>query len=477
MTPPPGLVAWELTRRCNLKCRHCRAAAAAEAPPGEFTFEEAKRLVDDIAAFAKPMLILTGGEPLVCEWLADIAAYAKGKGMRPVVGTNGTLLDAAAARRLKSAGVGRVAVSIDHADPAAHDAFRGVAGAFAAAMRGVRNARDAGLDVQINSTITRLNAGDLPALFDLAVGSGAVAFHPFLLVPAGRGSSLADAALSAEEQERALRWIADREAESPIEMKPTDAPQYMRITCGRGDCRGRPSRGCLAGTGFLFVGHRGEVKPCGYFDLALGDARRTPLREIWAGSEVLNDLRRPEKLKGKCGVCEHRGRCGGCRARAYAATGDYLAEEPLCPHVPDRVLLHELQKNFPLAKKPWSELGGRLGMTGAECLRRARGLVERGVVRRIGPTFSSRGLGLASALVAFKVESAFLDAVAAKAAAVEGVTHDYARDGEYNLWFTVAAEDAAALRRTVEALAGERGVVASMVLPAEKTYKAEAVFR
>ena len=181
--PCPRLVAWELTRRCNLRCRHCRASADSGDYAGELTLDEGRRLVDEIAALGNPILILTGGEPLLCPWLFDIMEYARGKGLRPVVGTNATLVDAVTAKRLADAGVSRISVSLDFPEARRHDEFRGESGAFDAALRGVRAAREAGIEVQVNSTITRLNKASLAELHDLAVSIGAKAFHPFLLVP------------------------------------------------------------------------------------------------------------------------------------------------------------------------------------------------------------------------------------------------------------------------------------------------------
>ena len=462
----------------------------------ELSLEEAKRVVDDIASFAKPILILTGGEPLLCPYLFELIAYAQEKGLKPVIGTNATLIDDAVATKIAAAGVPRISVSIDFPAAAEHDRFRGVVGAFDAALRGIRAAIRAGVEVQINSTVTKLNRDELPRLHDLAVEVRAKAFHPFLLVPTGRGADLADAELSAAEYEEALSWICRRSATSPLELKPTDAPQYQRIvrqlaTGGTpvapvGEMRGgeelgqRAScplrKGCLAGTGFAFIGHAGDVQPCGYFDLKLGNVRETPFSQIWRESPVLDDLRHPERLKGKCGVCEYKNVCGGCRARALAKTGDYLAEEPYCAHVPDRRLLDLLQTDFPLVEHPYAALGKKIGLDEDSCFRRVQALKAAGIVRRVGASFDPRKLGYVSTLVAAKVTEDRLDAVAETVNVVPGVTHNYARNGEFNLWFTVVAKDAEGIAAVVDEVAKMKGVARVVELPAMKTYKLRAVF-
>ena len=473
----PRLVAWELTRRCNLRCAHCRASAGTGPAAGELSLDEAKGVVDDIASFAKPVLILTGGEPLLCPYLFELIAYAKAKGLKPVIGTNATLIDDAMAKRIAEAGVPRISVSIDFPTAAAHDAFRGVVGSFDAAVRGIRALRRAGVEVQINTTVTRQNRHLLEDIHALAVSLDVQALHPFLLVPTGRGADLSGEELSAAEYEETLGWICERQRTSPLELKPTDAPQYRRIACqmnGR-DARS-PAKGCLAGTGFAFIGHAGDVQPCGYFDLKLGNVRETPFSRIWRESPVLDDLRHPERLKGKCGICEYRAVCGGCRARALAKTGDYLAEEPACAHVPNRELLDLLQTGFPLAERPYAVIGRSLGLTESACYERAVSLRERGLIRRIGASFVPQRLGYVSTLVAVKVAEESLEEVAAAVNACQEVTHNYAREGAFQLWFAVVAASQDEVARIISEIRARRGVESVMSLPAEKTYKLRAVF-
>src|SRR4030043_674630 len=231
IVPGVRMVAWEITRSCNLLCAHCRSSSASGIYEDELSTEECFRLIDEIAEMGKPVLILSGGEPLLRQDLFQIAEYAVRKGLRVVMGTNGTLITPDVAARLKAVPISRVAVSIDFPTNDLQDKFRGQAGAFQAAVSGIALLRQAGVEVQINSTITRLNMKYLNELLELALKSGAVAFHPFMLVPTGRGKGLENVAMSAEEYEQTLNWVYHRQQELGDRMffKPTDAPHYHRI--------------------------------------------------------------------------------------------------------------------------------------------------------------------------------------------------------------------------------------------------------
>ncbi|MFP4642115.1 MAG: radical SAM protein [Dehalococcoidia bacterium] len=349
----PGLhlVAWEITRRCNLFCAHCRASSEDEPYEDELTTDECYRLIDQIAGVAKPILILTGGEPLARPDVLQIAGYGVSKGLKVVMGTNGTLITRELAAELKKVPVSRLAVSLDFPTPELQDEFRGKQGAYQEALDGIANARAAGIEVQINSTVTKLNVHYLADLLDLSIDIGAVSFHPFMLVPTGRGKGLEDQELSPQQYEETLNWIYDKQQELGDRMffKPTDAPHYMRIVKQReSKASGNRSlnsqsahqsmqtitRGCLAGTGFCFVSHRGGVQGCGYLDIEAGNVREQSFGEIWANAPLFRHLRDLSNIKGKCGVCEYKRICGGCRARAYSATGDYLEAEPYCVYEP-----------------------------------------------------------------------------------------------------------------------------------------------
>ena len=337
------MIAWEITRSCNLSCLHCRAAAEQGPYEGELSTDECFRFIDDVASFSKPVLILTGGEPLMREDIFEVASYGTHKGLRVVMAVNGTLLNPEKATAAKRAGIQRVSISLDGATPESHDRFRGVAGAYAGALAGINYLKEADLDFQINTTVTKRNLEEIEDIFHLAIQLGAVAHHIFLLVPTGRGRDLAGEEVDPNEYERTLTWFAEQEDKAPLQLKATCAPQYYRIVHqlggaktlkGRGEGLHTFTRGCLGGISFCFLSHRGDVQPCGYLEVIGGNIRERPFQELWEGAEVFQHLRDVNNLQGKCGVCEYRMVCGGCRARAYALHGDYHAEEPLCPYEP-----------------------------------------------------------------------------------------------------------------------------------------------
>lgn len=342
------LVAWEVTRSCNLACIHCRAAAQDHPYENELTTDECFRVLDDISSFAKPIVILTGGEPLLRPDIFEIAAYGNRKGCRMTMAVNGTLLTPDIAKRMIEAGIQRISISIDGATAETHDAFRQVKGAFLGALRGVAVAREAGLDFQVNTTITRQNLNELPAIQDLVVALKAVAHHIFLLVPMGRGKDLTEQEITALQYEETLHWFYERKNHVPLQLKATCAPHYYRILRQVAKSEGKDvdfntfgldavTRGCLGGTAFAFISHVGQVQPCGYLELDCGNVREKSFREIWETSSIFLNLRDFGKYEGKCGKCEYIRVCGGCRARAYESTGNYLAPEPLCLYQPKRL--------------------------------------------------------------------------------------------------------------------------------------------
>ncbi|MCB0045946.1 MAG: radical SAM protein [Caldilineaceae bacterium] len=375
--PPPRLVFWETTAGCNLACIHCRRITVADQLlPQDLTTQESFQLIDQIAEFARPIFVLSGGEPLFRPDIFDIARYATDAGLIVALATNGTLIDGHVAREIHDAGIRRVSVSFDGADAPTHDIFRGK-GAFDAARQGIEELKRVGVPFQINTTVARHNAHQMPETLALAKEWGAAALHLFLLVPVGCGVEIAeDQQLQADKYEEILNWMYDAEVEGGIELKATCAPHYFRIVRQRqaqerrlGIVRERPAsmhrqrhaggghpgghpggeaegngqarhamnamtKGCLAGTGVCFVSHRGEVFPCGYLPREAGNIRSRPFQEIWQESELFQELRNPDLLGGKCGICEFKNLCSGCRARAYGMTADYLAEEPFCTYVP-----------------------------------------------------------------------------------------------------------------------------------------------
>jgi len=341
------LLFWETTAGCNLRCVHCRASARPGRLPDELTTKEALELVDQIASFSSPILVLSGGEPLFRNDIFEITTYAGHKGLRVALATNGTLVTQEKADRLKKAGIRRISVSLDGASALTHDSFRGVSGAFDRAVEGIENLREAGVEFQINTTVTSHSVRELPLILELARSMGAAAFHIFLLVPVGCGLEISEEQqISPDEYERVLTWLYEQSKESSIDLKATCAPHFFRILRQRGrpsaaarrkkdkDGMSAMTKGCLAGSGVCFVSYRGDVQPCGYLPLKAGNVLENPLSEIWASSELFATLRDPDTLGGKCGYCEFRRVCFGCRARAYSDTGNYLAEEPYCVYEP-----------------------------------------------------------------------------------------------------------------------------------------------
>lgn len=341
------LVAWEVTRNCNLNCAHCRAAATNQDYAGELDTPSALRLLDQIADVGQPIVILTGGEPLMRPDIFELAEYGNARGLRMVMAPNGTLITEAVAKKMDVSGIQRISVSLDGATKERHDGFRGVEGAFDGALRGIAAAKSQGIEFQVNTTISKYNYDQIPEILKLAENLGAVALHIFLLVPTGRGKYIVDQAITAEEYESTLNWFYDQKQKTNLQLKATCAPHYYRILRQRARKEGLSvtydthgldavTRGCLGGTSFCFISHTGIVQPCGFLDLNCGDVTKASFTDIWWDSEIFNALRNFDNLKGKCGACEFKTVCGGCRARAYEATGDYLAEEPLCSYQPRR---------------------------------------------------------------------------------------------------------------------------------------------
>ena len=366
------LVFWELTARCNLKCCHCRAEAQDDFVAGELTTEEIIAVARDIREAGDPIMILTGGEPLVRKDFFDIAKACVGMFSRVALATNGTIVDDALAKRIADVGIQRVSVSIDGAKAATHDKFRGVAGSFEATVRGYDAMARAGLSLQVNATVARHNIDEVEELLNFVLARKADAFHLFALVPVGCGAEISDdARLPPEQMERFLRWMFEKSIElrGRIHIKATCAPQYYRImhevsrekglalpgaghghgrAPGQGHGHGHGSadasangmqamtRGCLAGSAVCFISRTGDVQPCGYLPVRVGNVRQQPFGEIWRNSEVFASLRDPGQLKGKCGSCGYRTICEGCRARADAATSDFLSEDPDCDDVSPR---------------------------------------------------------------------------------------------------------------------------------------------
>jgi radical SAM protein with 4Fe4S-binding SPASM domain len=382
VTHKPRLIFWEVTKGCNLRCVHCRATATELSSINDLPKTKALNIIKQVSQLSLPIIVLSGGEPLFRSDIFELASYGRDCGLRVALATNGTLVTKAVAHKIVDAGVRRVSISLDGADAATHDAFRGIPGAFDQAVRGLRNLKELGMSVQINMTIARHNAHQLPSVLEMARRLGADALHTFLLVPVGCGLGIAEEQMvPADEYEEILNWFYDRAQEGGIELKATCAPHYFRVArqrraaerrassraqstfsvsgteigptdltmpgstgidlhphprpvAGHPDSMQAMTKGCLAGTGVAFISYQGEVFPCGYLPALAGNLHQQSLAEIWENAPVFQQLRDTGNLKGKCGYCEFRNVCMGCRARAFAATGDFLDEEPFCVYQP-----------------------------------------------------------------------------------------------------------------------------------------------
>lgn len=330
----PLLVLWEITRACELACLHCRAAAEPRPAPGELDAAEARELLAEIRGMGAPLVVLTGGDPLLRPDAVDLVRHGTAAGLRMTMTPSVTpRLTREALEELKDAGLARLALSIDSPDPEIHDSFRGVPGTFARTLERAREARGLGLSLQVNTTVTTRTfprlAEMLPLLKDLDIDLWSV----FFLVPVGRGV-LGDM-LGPSSTERAFRRIHEVARQAPFPVKATEAPHYRRFALRKEDAGARPPMaGVNDGKGVLFIDHVGEVFPSGFLPVSAGNVRKTPLRQIYRDAPLFRDLRDPDALKGKCGRCEYRAICGGSRARAYATSGDWLAEEPSCAYRP-----------------------------------------------------------------------------------------------------------------------------------------------
>jgi radical SAM protein with 4Fe4S-binding SPASM domain len=357
------LLFWETTVGCNLACIHCRRLEVARTlMKDDLSFEESCRFLDSLAE-CKPdqgptILVLSGGEPLFRPDIFELAGHARSRGLMVSLATNGTLIDDAMADRIVTAGIARVAISIDGADGTTHDQFRRQPGALKAALDGFRRLRARGMSMQINCTITRHNRHQVDDLYRMAIDLGADALHIFMLVPVGCGVTIAASnMLPAEEYEEVLGWMYDRTLEGKLQLKATCAPHYFRIAAQRRKAAGQSgmpgaagpghhpghsplaanTKGCLAGQSICFVSHKGDVFPCGYLPVSAGNVRQQTFREVWEKSPVFARLRDDEQLGGKCGVCEFRRICMGCRARAFHEHDDFMAEEPYCVYTPAKL--------------------------------------------------------------------------------------------------------------------------------------------
>ena len=343
-TQRPFVLIWELTQACELACKHCRADAEPHRHPDELTTDEASRLLEGSSQFGEGQLVvLSGGDPLTRDDAVDLVEFGTDLGLRMTLTPSGTSsLTSDRVSALADAGLRRMALSIDGGSAATHDEFRQEQGSFDQTVRAAKATKEAGLPLQINTTVCAETVDELPAIRDLVVELGAVLWSVFFLVPVGRGRVLDP--ISPERAERVMEWLLEVSDSAPFGVKTTEAPHYRRVAIqrGRGSTgSGKPApddigrrTGITAGNGFAFVSHTGDVYPSGFLPQKAGNVRSESIVDIYRDSDLFRSLRDPDALRGKCGACEYRHVCGGSRSRAFAYTGDPLEADPLCAYTP-----------------------------------------------------------------------------------------------------------------------------------------------
>jgi len=330
----PIVVAWEITRACPYRCAHCRADARPLPQPGQLDRDEALALVDELEPFAGTILVLTGGDPLLRPDLEEIVVRARTRGLRVALTPAATLrVTAERLSELREAGVSQVALSVDGANAASHDGLRDLPGSFERTLRILERARALGFPLQINSTITRRNVGEIDAMAELVARSGAAVWSVFFLVPTGRGRR--SDMLSPHMHERAWRRLARMWGRTPFRIKVTAAPPFRRVLDQMGAGAGIAAGQANDAKGFMFISHDGEVCPSGFLPLSAGNVRDTSPVDLYRDAPLFRALRDPKRLGGRCGLCSYGTICGGSRARAFALGGDPLSEDPTCIHRPE----------------------------------------------------------------------------------------------------------------------------------------------
>lgn len=343
----PRIIFWETTSLCNLTCIHCRRLdISVEESALDLTTQAAENMIFQISSFAKPILVLSGGEPLIRKDIFRLAEYAVKNGLNTALATNGTLITQDVANQICKSGISRVSISLDGADAETHNTLRKIDGSFERAIEGIKFVRNVGISTQINCTISRLNVAQLKKLFELTKSLEVDALHLFFLVPVGCGVKVGESlSLSPQEYENALNEFINLSLKYNIQTRATCAPHFQRILRERLNndsfsetekekIQGMLSKGCIAGQNACFISHKGEIFPCGYLPVICGDINKESFQQIWEESKIFKMLRDSDLLEGKCGVCEFKEICMGCRARAFFQTGSVMGEEPFCLHKP-----------------------------------------------------------------------------------------------------------------------------------------------
>ena len=314
-------------------CDHCYRESGKRQSK-ELNTQEAKKMIQEMKNAGFHILIFSGGEPLMRKDIYELGEFASSIGIRPVLGSNGTLITNEVARSLKNSGFLAAGISLDSLDPSKYDSFRKLPGAFKLVVQGLENLYKEGVPFQIHTTVMKWNVDELQSITDFTIKMKAKAHHIFFLVPTGRGEMIEQQALDVDQYEKVLTQIVTQQPTCPIELKPTCAPQFMRIASLK-NIKTRFSRGCLAGLSYCIVSPIGDVQPCAYLNIPLGNVREIPFDTIWKDNEDLKKLRTTDYM-GKCGICEFKNICGGCRARAYYYKKNYMEEDTYCGYIPKK---------------------------------------------------------------------------------------------------------------------------------------------
>ena len=476
------MISWNITKECDLACQHCYRDAGKKAQQ-ELTTPEAKDLLCEIKKAGFDLIIFSGGEPLLRNDIYGLISHANRLGLRSSLGTNGRLLSVEVAKKLKGLKLSAAGISIDSIDAAFHDYLRKSQGAWQKAIKATKNCRKAGLIFQIHTTLTKDNYLDIPRFVNLSRELGAAAHYFFFLLPCGRAISIEKRALSPTEHEQALKLIIQARQNSRIYLRPVCAPQFVRFAYQNNNIHDI-EKGCLAGREYCLIGPEGDVYPCPYLPLKIGNVRGVKFSQIWKENSVFLALR-GNNLKGKCARCEFAFYCRGCRANSFYYQKDILGQDPQCTYQPDsflddfdKKLITYLQEDFPLVLKPFKELANKLNLTEDEVLFRVTRLKSIGMIKRIGPIYNPEKLGFQRTLVAMSVPKNKLTEVVSLVNGFNEVTHNYLRQEiKFNLWFTLICPTKDRIKSILREVKTRSGIRKIISLPSIKAIKVKAIFK
>ena len=514
------IVVWNITRRCNLRCVHCYNDSGLGKSADEMTTEKAKAVIDDLARFAVPSILFSGGEPLMRHDLFELIEHAIGKGVRTVISTNGTLIAEDTAKQIKQLGVSYVGISLDGIG-AINDQFRGVTGAFEQAVQGIRNCQRAGVRVGLRLTLTQRNVQDIEGLFEFFEAEGIERVCFYHLVPSGRGAALTSEDLTHAQTREALDRILAKARQLKVAGRRTDiltvdnhvdGVYLYRKLLAEGSSRAQQVWDLLtwnggglysSGVGIGCIDYNGHVHPDQFWwHYDLGSLRDRPFSEIWTdpSEPLLKGLRdRRTRIKGRCRLCRYFDACGGSlRVRADVLLQDPWAPDPACylsdeeigltqpsssnPRATlddlDHQILKAVQDDFPLSERPYEVLAERLGLDESALWQRVERLLEQGTIRRLGASIDSRKLGFCSTLAAVRVKPDMVERAAEAIGRYQEVTHSYLRDHEFNIWFTIIAPDNSRIEKILDDVRRELSLEPSDILnlPMKRMFKLDARF-